>query len=232
MFDTGEEEWRYATHGGTAFVINRRGKYFAITCKHVLGDFEWKQLRITDAKFGGITAGIRAINYPSDPREEAIESEVLDIVIVEFSDDAGSTIFKDRSYIIDPGTVGRSARGDVLVVNGVLKDESNISPERIAPMFGLLELLDAGAYEHDAAVRKAKAILESDNIRSVTGMSGSPVFNVTKGILAGVVVRGGMTGREVNMYYVEILDVVNMLDSVATGTMQAHYKKIIPRLVR
>src|SRR6266852_9221072 len=48
MFETGLEGWEYATHGGTAFVVNFHGKLFGLTCRHCFGDFDWRQLSLTE----------------------------------------------------------------------------------------------------------------------------------------------------------------------------------------
>src|SRR5262245_2477427 len=50
LYDTGDPQWRYATHGGTAFVVVFNKRPYAFTCKHVLHDFEWYQLVITNTK--------------------------------------------------------------------------------------------------------------------------------------------------------------------------------------
>jgi uncharacterized protein (UPF0303 family) len=52
LFDTGLDEWQYATHGGTLFVVMHSGKPYGITCRHVLQDFDWRQLVVTDKRNG------------------------------------------------------------------------------------------------------------------------------------------------------------------------------------
>ena len=68
FFDTGLQEWQYATHGGTLFVVNYRGRPYGITCRHVLKDFDWRQLVVTNARVGKQIAGITSVAYPSQPR--------------------------------------------------------------------------------------------------------------------------------------------------------------------
>jgi hypothetical protein len=41
FFDTGDERWQYATHGGTMFVMLYKGEPYGLTCRHVLKDFDW-----------------------------------------------------------------------------------------------------------------------------------------------------------------------------------------------
>jgi hypothetical protein len=52
FFDTGLPEWQYASHGGTLFVVLYKGKPYGLTCRHVLKDFNWAQLVVTDQRFG------------------------------------------------------------------------------------------------------------------------------------------------------------------------------------
>lgn len=230
MFKTGIEGWPLATHGGTAFIVNYRGRHFGITCKHVLGDFEWSQLRLTDVKFGRASAGMISINYPSDPRAEAIDSDVLDVVVVEFSEDADASFFKDQAYILDTGTVGTSRKNDALLVNGVLKGESTIDSDQVTPTFGLLEFADQGESTFDYALRQAQAVFDNRDIKSVTGISGGPVFNKTMSRLAGVVVRGSLTdGGLATIHYVDIFDVMKVLEAVSNGSLRAKYNKVIVR---
>ena len=50
FFQTEFEDFLYATHGGTLFVVRFRDRLYGITCKHVIGDFEAKNIFITQEK--------------------------------------------------------------------------------------------------------------------------------------------------------------------------------------
>jgi hypothetical protein len=41
----------YATHGGTLFIVQFRGSYYAITCGHVFQDFSRARLFIANEKY-------------------------------------------------------------------------------------------------------------------------------------------------------------------------------------
>ena len=105
MFETTEPAWVYATHGGTAFIVNYRSKYFGITCGHVRGDFSWNRLVLTSERFGQTVCGISAGFYPSTPIGYAEESDILDVAVASLSDDVDATLLNDTPYIIDPGTI-------------------------------------------------------------------------------------------------------------------------------
>lgn len=232
MFDSGMDAWRYATHGGTAFVVNYRGRCFGASARHVLGDFDWRQLAITDEKFGRVRAGLKAMYYPSNPSEGAVASDVLDIVVIEFSDDVNPEFFRDAAYVLDPGTIATSRLGDALNVNGNLKESTVIDDTRIAPTFGLLEFLDDGPTEFDPTLRKAIARFENPEFTSLTGMSGAPVFNTSTNRLCGVVIRGGVTEGDpatydATIYYLDFFDVMKALEGVDNGSLDARYNKPI-----
>jgi Trypsin-like peptidase domain len=224
MFDSGMPEWQYATHGGTAFLVVVKGQILGLTCRHVLKDFEWRQLVLTDRKFGQKIAGIRAVYYASEPTGEAVESDMLDIVVVQFSIDVGFEFFGDAPYILDQGTIGTATSGDKLFVNGAIKEHSIIDEEKIAPVFCYLEFVDSGS-SSDVTLRQAKAEFNAPKFSSLAGISGSPVFNSTSGRLCGIVTRGNLNGNRASIHYVDIFDVTKLLSAVATGVSGAEYQK-------
>jgi hypothetical protein len=86
FFDTGDERWQYATHGGTMFVVLYKGEPYGLTCRHVLKDFDWPQLLVTDQRQGKQIAGVRSVAYPSQPKDAAIDTDLLDVAVIQFSD--------------------------------------------------------------------------------------------------------------------------------------------------
>lgn len=227
MFETDDKIWKYATHGGTAFIVYFQGKYFGITCRHVLGDFNWRQIALTDEKFGREIAGLSSIYYPSNPTEAAKGSDILDVAVVEFSPDVDASFFKDCAYIVDDGTVGGSTSNDILRVNGALKDQSSIDGDSIAPVYALLEFIDKGPSSADPVLRKAIAQYYNPTFDRLTGLSGSPVFNATKGRLTGMVVRGGLANGKAIIWYIEISDVIEILNAINDGSFCTQYSKTI-----
>lgn len=227
MFETDEPGWEYATHGGTAFVVRWNGAYYGITCKHCLGDFNWRRLALTDAKFGKNAAGLSAIYYPSNPVDGAIDSDILDIAVVQFATDSGAEFFQDRAYIIDDDTVATSKTGDKLHTNGALKDKSEIGEQTISPQFALLEFEDRGPSVSDPTLREAYAEYADIDFGSLTGLSGSPVFNITQRKLTGVVVRGSLIESKARMRYVDIADILQILRAISSNQSQVRYNKTL-----
>jgi hypothetical protein len=223
FYDTGNPQWQYATHGGTAFVVVFNGRPYAFTCKHVLHDFEWRQLVITNTKVGRKIAGLQSVAYPTQPHGAAEDTDIVDLVIIEFAPDVTATFFKDTAYILDSSTATTSQLGDQLYVAGVLKEKVNMG-KGITPGFCCIEFVDSGEYS-DPTLREAHAKYENPKFSSITGLSGAPVYNARANALCGMVVRGGMNGSECAIKYFDISDMMQLLKGVHEGQAQAFYHK-------
>jgi hypothetical protein len=230
FFDTGYSDWQYATHGGTLFVVLYKGRPYALTCLHILKDFKWEQLAITDKRTGSNVAGLKSISYPSRPKDAAVDTDILDIAVVEFSDDVDGMFFGDAPYLLDSKTIAGSDVGDILHAYGALKANSRIDECSISSAFALLEINDNTDTSHDPTLRRAIGKFDEPEFSEVQGMSGSPVFNVTKNGLCGVVVRGSLNAGECTIRYVDIQDVCQLLASVHEGLTEVYYHKTISRL--
>lgn len=225
FFETEFDEFRYATHGGTLFIVKFRGRPYAVTCKHVMGDFDVRKLFVTQQKQadkGSMPAPVKTFCFPSSPTGQAVGSDVEDICVIEFDDDIASDFFHHSEYDLD-STV-ESGTGDRLLVAGVLKDKSFISPPDITFGYSRLEFEDAGPTS-DPLLRLAKAEFRAPQFETVTGLSGAPVFNVAKNALCGMVIRGGMSGTTCEIRYVEISDILRLLDAVASDNANCSYTK-------
>jgi hypothetical protein len=226
FFVTGTEEWPYATHGGTLFVVLYRGRPYGLTCRHVFGTFNWGQLVITAEQYGGGAVRLSQIAYPSEPRADAIDTDVLDVAVVLFADDVDATFFKGSAYLLDEKTVTTSRPGDALRVHGTLKTHSEITETEIAPKFCLLELVDDTPFSHDPTLRRGFGVFDQPEFADVVGLSGSPVFNVTQSALCGMVVRGTLRDNMCTLWYVDIFDVCKLLEAVHAGHATTDYQKV------
>jgi len=232
FFDTGEKHWQYATHGGTLFLVQYKGRQYGLTCRHVLKDFEWHQLVVTDQRQGRQVAGLRSVAYPSQPRDEAVDTDILDVAVIEFSDEVGAGFFKDAAYILDEKTMATSTVGDTLHVAGALKSKSEITEDTIAPIYCLLEMADNTATGNDPTLRRAIGKFDKPEFEDVVGLSGSPVFNVTQRALCGMVVRGAMNEEVCTLWYVDMFDIAKLLTAVHENRTDTYYRKQITRIVR
>jgi hypothetical protein len=232
VFETGFEEWPIATNGGTLFLVTVRGRVFGLTCRHVLKGFDWRQLRVTEAKFGKTFAPISGLVCPSDPRGEAVETDILDIAVVEFAPEVTATFFSDPPYILDANTSGSANIGDVLWVHGTLKEKSDLSEIPISPQFCFLEFNDHGAASADPILRRGFAGFSNPEFSEITGLSGSPVFDLITEKLVGMVVRGTLRNRTCAIWYIDMFDILKFVTAVADGDASTDYTKVVTRLTR
>lgn len=230
FFDTGLDEWTYATHGGTMFVVLYKGKPYGLTCRHVLKDFQWQQLVVTDQRQGGQIASLRSIAYPSQPKDAAVDTDILDVAVIQFSDDVDAAYFKEAPYILDENTFTTSKMGDTLHIAGALKANSRIDEDTIAPSYCLLEMADDTPSSNDPTLRRAIGKFEKPEFSDVLGLSGSPAFNVTSRALCGMVVRGAMNGDLCRLWYVDIYDICQLLAAIHEDRPETYYKKRITRV--
>ena len=230
-FQTGVDGWPYASHGGTVFLVSYRGRVLALTCAHVIGDFDWRGLSITDKKFGRRLALPTCLYYPSDLRGHAAGADIADLAVFGFGEDVDASRFSDSPYLLDDGTIGSSREGDALLVNGNLKDRSDLSGEAIRPEYALLELCDAGAAATDVTLRKAKAVFDNPALARITGCSGAPVFNATTERLCGMATRGSVSKGICTLWYLDIADIMAALTAVVEGRAEARYEKTVRRRV-
>jgi hypothetical protein len=233
FFQTEHDEFLYATHGGTLFLVSFRGRVYGVTCAHVFGDFLHGRLFVTQerrAKKGSMPGNVIGLAYPSSPRDGAVGTDVTDLCLIQFSKDTSPDFFASP-YVIDERTVATSHLGDVLFVAGVLKDKTSILPPDIHIGYCRLEFQDAGPSGSDPFLRRAVAQFDNPAFTSVTGISGSPIYDQTAHALCGMVVRGGMTGSYCTIHYLDVFDIVRFLDAASQGADNVSYTKIAPRPV-
>jgi hypothetical protein len=232
FFQTEHKEFVYATHGGTLFLVELRGRVYGVTCAHVFRDFPHGQLFVTqekNARKGSMPGNVTGLVYPSSPRDGAVGTDVTDLCLIEFSDDTGPDFFRSP-YVIDSGTVATSQPGHALYVAGVLKDKTWIDPPDIEIGYCRLEFRDAGPSRHDPFLRRAEARFDNPAITSVIGISGSPVYDQTAHALCGMVMRGGMAaGGHCTIHYLDVFDIVHFLEGVNQRAETAYYTKLVPR---
>lgn len=234
FFDTGLEEFRYATHGGTLFVAEYGGEVFGITCRHVFKDFEPGRLFVgpnrTPEK-GHPPARLKTITFPNNPKGETKESDVLDMAILRFEGEITPDFFGGTAYKIDETSVAQSREGTWLKVFGVLKSRTRIEPPNVYMDFCDLDFQDVGGTSSDVSLREARGEWLGSVIDDITGISGSPVFNQDLGALCGMVVRGGMQDKKCAIRYIDIFDIAHFLDSVSKGAATTTYEKVPERAV-
>jgi hypothetical protein len=233
FFETDVEEFMYATHGGTLFIVNFGGRAYGLTCGHVFQDFEVARLFIAgekQAKKGSTPARVKSLCHASSPRDGAVGTDIVDICVVEFVDDITPEFFGGSAYIVDEKTVATSQVGHELHVAGVLKDKTLIVPPHLSFGYCRLQLHDVGVSTSDPVLRQAYAEFRKPEFESITGISGSPVFDYTANALCGMVVRGGMSGIQCRLHYIDIFDIVRFPEAASRGVASAYYTKSVVQI--
>jgi hypothetical protein len=181
-------------------------------------------------------AHVTGICYPSSPRDGAEGTDISDICVIEFSDETGPDFFKETAYVLDEKTVASSKFYDHLLVAGVLKEKTTINPPDISIGYCNLSFKDMGPTS-DPIMRRgfaifAQALFGRLDFTSVTGISGSPVFNASAKAFCGMVIRGGLTGPACHIYYVDAFDIIRLLEAVSTRASNTYYTKHVAVPVR
>jgi hypothetical protein len=230
FFQTEFDEFLYATHGGTLFLVVFRGRVYGVTCAHVFGNFRPGQLFVTQEKLarkGSKPGHVIGLALASSPKDGAVGTDVTDLCLIEFSEDTTLDFFSSP-FIVNEQTVTTSQRGHRLSVAGVLKDKTSIVPPDINIGYCRLEFHDAGPSKFDPFLRCAEALFDNPLITSVTGISGSPVYNRSANALCGMVIRGSMTDSHCTIHYLDIFDIVRFLQGVSERKASAYYMKPAP----
>lgn len=242
FFQTEYEEFLYATDGGTLFLVRYKGRIYGITARHVFTGrgFEPNRLFVTREKFakkGTLPAPIEGIYYPSSPHGAAEGTDIVDLCLIEFNADMAPDFFAGSPYDTDTAPVQSSTGGHSLAVYGVLKEKTTIihtagEPGDIIIGYCQLEYVDTTLTTPDPILREAKAEFQAPAFNSITGISGSPVYDKTAGALCGMVVRGGMTGARSNIRFIDVFDILRFLEGVGSGAASTNYEKIVPEYRR
>ena len=108
----------------------------------------------------------------------------------------------------------------------MLKEKTSIIPPNLSFGFCRLEFQDVGPYA-DPVLRQGIAKFASPAFSAVTGISGSPVYDLTAQALCGMVIRGGMSGDLCRIYYMDIRDIVRLLEAAAEEAQSVYYTKAV-----
>jgi hypothetical protein len=228
FFQTEYEDFLYATHGGTLFLVDFRGRIYGVTCAHVFQDFEHSTLFITDerqAQKGSKPASIKGLAYPSSLTGAAVGTDISDLCVIDFEDDMSPGFFKGSPYTINETTITSARVQHPLQVYGVLKEKTLIDPPDIVIGYCRLDFTDIGYTTRDPTLRQGIAEFFHPDFKSVTGISGAPVFNLAAHALCGMVIRGGMDGNRCTIYYMDIAEIYRFLQAVSDHASQVSYTK-------
>ncbi len=159
FYQTEYEDFLYATDGGTLFLVRYRGKVYGLTCKHVFtgGGFEANRLFVVQEKMaqkGSLPAAVKGLYYPSSPKDAALDTDITDLCVIEFDEEAQPNFFGDAPYNLDKWPASTGLFGHPLVVCGVLKEVTTILPPDISIGYCRLDYLDVTKNSSDPILRE------------------------------------------------------------------------------
>ncbi|MCK1553426.1 hypothetical protein IVB11_31360 [Bradyrhizobium sp. 177] len=224
FFQTDYAEYPHATHGGTLFIVKYDGRPYGVTCNHVFGDFDPNMLHVsarTELSPGQMSAKLQNLGSARNLGGAAEGSDLNDLCVIEFADDLAPDFFGDTAWPIQDKAVGSSETGHDLFAIGLSKEGSQLLPNGNFARC-LLPLRDRGA-TGDSLVRLATARYGEAGFETITGMSGAPVFNLTKQVLCGMVLRGGFAAGLCQVRYLDIRHVIHLIHMIHTRTRRAFY---------
>ena len=185
---------------------------------------------MTDHRFGTRTADLRSVHYLQAATGAAVGSDLSDLAIVCFSETVNSAFFGGSAFDISQPLLAIAETGDDLLAYGNIAEASHLDNNEIHATFAELGFRDVGPNAADVVLRDAEAFWDQLQFANLAGMSGGPVFNLTKGGLSGMMVRGGVTGpNTAKMYYIDVADIVRVLHAVHDNEPMGAYIKAIER---
>ena len=159
----------------------------------------------------------------------SIEPNIASLLcVVEFSKEVTPDFFHGTAFPIDDEHAATAQLGENLVVFGMLKDATVIDGHDISVSWGRIEFLDVGSGS-DPVLRRAVAEFRAPEFTNVLGISGGPVWSKTTGKLCGMVVRGGTDGALWTIHYIDVFDIIRLLEAVVDGSDTTHYAKAFDR---
>ena len=230
FFLTDFDDWEIATDGGTLFIVSYQGVPYGLTAKHNLHSYEWKDLLVTTTRQSSVQVGLKAVSYPGTGLGYARESDLMDIAVIQFAEDVTPATFEGSIYNLDVEPVCVSCLNDDLVVYGALTTPSSIGDRDVTPTYAELGFVDCGPHTHDPVLRSAKGQWINSSVSELNGLSGGPVYNTTRDGLCGMVVRGGVAKSGIaTTHFIDISDIVRVLDSVHQDHRAGFYTKSVLR---
>ncbi len=226
-------EFPFWSPGGTAFVVNYQSRPYVITAAHVLEQtHRGDEPVITNTRWGTTPVRAAKVHRVSALDGGKLDADMSDVAVIAFDDSIGVGAFADTAYIVTEETIGTSDRGDALIVHGTLKAPSYISATEVSPSFASLEFEDVGATSDDPFLREGRAYFDDPALQSLSGLSGSPIYNVTRDRLCGMVVRGGIDDGNARIRFVDIFDIAKLLESISVDQARVVYDKNVKRYSR
>jgi|GEM_PF-4894498 len=228
LFQTELSDFPVATHGGVITLIEYRNQLFGVTCQHVISDFQYKDVVITTHRNGGEKLRTVGGYFPTRPIDDAIESDLLDLVIFRISKDVDSSKFQDPPVQLGEAELFYIKDQALLRAYGTLKDQTSFMPDESCITFFELQVQYQRKKLLHGILHLASMKPQSAALKNLHGMSGGPIFHEESQQLCGLVLRGGITSEnQYRLWFIDIHDVREMLKAGLNPNKIHHYNKLV-----
>ena len=235
QFSTEYDDWPVATHGGTAFIVEYKSRWFAVLARHVFGKrnaerFYFKDLLMFTKNSGEsciplkVVRGVGVQPLPGRTKEDLGNIGDMAVVEVETRPDE----ITDR-YIMDANTICDTKPGNSLKIFGFLKSGSQIEVDGddvttfSQPCRLGLECVPTSSSAEE--LYSAKGDYNPSSPPDLAGISGGPVYNVSQSALCGIVLRAGinLSTKQVTAHFIGVDHVTHLLDAIISEKNVAKY---------
>lgn len=231
FIETDVDGFEYFTHGGTVTLVEYQNKVYGLTCGHVVNadkTIEYRQLCILNERGGNIVAGIENIATPKNLGGIAVDSDVADICVIEFSKDSSVKFFNATPYQIRELDAISDISGEKLYALGASKEKSGVDYEnvKLISQYVCLPVYAQGRSSIDQVLYEAEGVIPDDwNLSELTGMSGGAIYNEDQhNRLSGIIARAGVKEKKVKIFYIDISIFVKAIQSIEDGSLKVTHK--------
>jgi hypothetical protein len=220
--DGGASLW---SNGGNVFLVAYDGRPYGITCNHVIPG-QHDRLIISHRRHGNNPAGIEAIHTLKERDGHKPDSDAGDIAVIAFHTEYDLNFFDYTPFILESSTLAAAEPGDELFAFGALWNDTVINGTSIEVLYTEIGLEDdTKRASTDSALRRA---FNNDfpAHRAVTGLSGAPVFNVSRNGLSGIVCRGSAKDSRAIVHYIDVQDIVRLVHAARYDEVRVSYTKV------
>ncbi len=200
LTDCGSEIGTFASISGTCFLVKFENAYYVITAKHVLQDFNIKDLKVLldphsedDEKRHRALAFESAFTFNGDTGAIDYDNDCDDVCILKVHNEEPPDLLDPFFFSYISPSCRDFAKNAQLIIAGFPTCEQEIGDGREHGVFGAI-YLRCSRYERDQPLDfKFRAIVTPNCVKDFDGFSGAPIFCILNDgtrKISGMVIRG------------------------------------------
>tara|TARA_B100000686_G_C16781764_1_gene972392 strand:- start:1335 stop:2075 length:741 start_codon:yes stop_codon:yes gene_type:complete len=228
--ETDVDGYEYFTYGGTITLVKYKDKTYGLTCGHVVNadkSVSYDQLCILNTRDGIHIAGIENVVLPKNLADEAVDSDLADICILEFSSECTGDFFSHTPHELSDIDIIADQIGDQMYAVGAIKQDCGVDYETntINSQYVCLPIHAQGKHSVDPILYKSIGKIPNDwNISELTGMSGGAIYNANQNhALTGIIARAGVKEKDATIFYISIVPFLKALQALENKSTHVKY---------